>query len=284
MSVTTPTLDVVIPCYNEEGDIAECLERLLAQADQIERIIVVDNNSTDTTAAIIKKYQAAHDKIVYLVEPQQGVQHARNAGFAAASSDILARIDADTRVMPDWAKRIREYYGAHPDAQVATGATEYYDLPARKITNFMTWFFMYASNKLVGGSIGLYGANMSIRRKAWADIKQYVKMNPEIMEDLSISLALQRSGYRVVYVREAFARVSGRRIRTNPKHFAAYNEKWWRTYQVYGQRFQARAVRVFSLFGNLLQAPTAWLLQFHDPKTGTFHAKKVSHYEERILP
>lgn len=66
-----PTLDVVIPCYNEEHDIAQCLDLLLAQADDIAQIIVVDNNSTDTTPKFsssialrirISPYSAKHVK------------------------------------------------------------------------------------------------------------------------------------------------------------------------------------------------------------------------------
>lgn len=67
-----PTLDVVIPCYNEERDIAQCLDLLLAQADDIAQIIIVDNNSTDSTPEILARYGAKYQKIVVLHETRQG--------------------------------------------------------------------------------------------------------------------------------------------------------------------------------------------------------------------
>ena len=284
MNTSLPTLDVVIPCYNEAGDIAACLDALLVQADDIRRIIVVDNNSTDDTKHIVADYADAHDGITLITESRQGAQYARTTGLLAAQADVVARIDADTRVAISWAAALRTYYEAHPEVSVATGATEYHDLPARRLTNFMTWFFMYASNKLIGGSIGLYGANMSIRTTLWREISDEVKMNPDIMEDLSISLVLQAKGYKIAYIKDAFARVSGRRMRTAPRQFAKYNAQWWRTYAVYGHHTQAACVRVLSWFGNALQAPLAWILQHHDPATGAFSLRRVSRFEQRILP
>lgn len=281
-----PTLDVVIPCYNEEHDIAQCLDLLLAQADDIAQIIVVDNNSTDTTPKILKQYSAAHQNITVLRETRQGVEFARDTGLAHATSDIIARIDVDARVQPGWARALRDFYGTHSDVQASTGATEYYDLPARRFTNFMTWFFMTVSNELLAGSVNLYGANMSIRKDAWESIKDELPgRDTHVMEDLAISLALQRQAKKIAYVPAAMAHVSGRRMRTSPRKFARYNAQWPATYRVMGYPDKARIITPVSWFGNFLQTLLALLLLFHNPYTGKFGIRNFKHgYEGRQLP
>lgn len=199
---------------------------------------------------------------------------------------MIARIDVDARVQPGWARALREFYGAHPDVQASTGATEYYDLPARRITNFMTWFFMTVSNELLAGSVNLYGANMSIRKDAWENIKDELPgRDTHVMEDLSISLALQRKGKKIAYVPAAMAHVSGRRMRTSPRKFARYNAQWPATYRVMGYPDKARIITPVSWFGNCLQTLLALLLLFHNPDTGKFSIKNFKYgYEGRQLP
>lgn len=283
---TLPTLDVVIPCYNEEHDIARNLDLLLSELSDVERIIVVDNNSTDETPEILKQYSAKHDKITVLHEARQGVEFARDTGLAYAKSDVIARIDVDAQVQPGWASALRDFYAAHPDVQASTGATEYYDLPARRVTNFMTWFFMTVSNELLAGSVNLYGANMSIRKTAWENIKDELPgRDTHVMEDLSISLALQRQGKEIAYIPAAMAYVSGRRMRTSPRKFARYNAQWPATYRVMGYPDKARIITPVSWFGNFLQTLLALLLLFHNPHTNKFGIKNFKHgYEGRQLP
>lgn len=101
---TAPTLTVVIPAYNEETTIGRALDALLAEGDQIDEIIVVDNNCTDDTVAVAQAHEAA-GRLRIITEEQPGLIPARNAGIAAAKTPIVARIDADTIVQPGWLSR-----------------------------------------------------------------------------------------------------------------------------------------------------------------------------------
>ncbi len=90
-------ISFVIPAYNEElmlprtlASIKEALKETQLQAE----IIVVDNNSSDQTAAIAKECGA--DKVVF--EPVNNIATARNAGAAASSGDALLFVDADTLI------------------------------------------------------------------------------------------------------------------------------------------------------------------------------------------
>jgi len=86
------SVSVVVPAYNAEDTISMCIESLLAQdfpKDDFE-IIIVDNNSTDRTAEIIKNYP-----VRYVAEKRKGASAARNAGIDAARGRLIALIDSD---------------------------------------------------------------------------------------------------------------------------------------------------------------------------------------------
>jgi glycosyltransferase involved in cell wall biosynthesis len=93
-----PRWSIVIPAYNEQEFLPltlAMLRRALPALPGGAEVIVVDNNSTDATAAIAR---AAGARVV--AEPVNRIARARNAGAAAARGGILVFLDADTRVLP----------------------------------------------------------------------------------------------------------------------------------------------------------------------------------------
>ena len=97
-----PTISLIIPAYNEEAYLGACLDAVMANvADKVLEIIVVDNNSTDGTKAVIERYAA----VTYAFEPEKGITRARQRGFLTARGDILAYVDADTHPPAGWIER-----------------------------------------------------------------------------------------------------------------------------------------------------------------------------------
>jgi O-antigen biosynthesis protein len=100
-----PSAAVIVPAYNAEETIDECLRSLLElryPADRLE-LRVVDNRSSDGTAAALERYA---DRIVVLEERKRGAAAARNAGLAGAEGEVVAFTDADCAVDPDWLARL----------------------------------------------------------------------------------------------------------------------------------------------------------------------------------
>jgi len=96
-------ISVIIPTFNEEENIAQCLVSLCHQTvlrSEYE-IIVVDGGSKDATCEIAKKYA---DKV--FTQTSKKVGGARNDGVKEAKGDIIATTDADCILPPDWIKRI----------------------------------------------------------------------------------------------------------------------------------------------------------------------------------
>jgi cellulose synthase/poly-beta-1,6-N-acetylglucosamine synthase-like glycosyltransferase len=95
-----PFVSVIVPVYNCESSLARCIESLLQQDYPKERceIIFVDNDSTDRSAEIIKKYP-----VIYAEERQVHTSYgARNTGAKMAKGEILAFCDADQYAAPQW--------------------------------------------------------------------------------------------------------------------------------------------------------------------------------------
>ncbi len=92
-----PTVSVIIPCYNEERFIGKTLNNLATQYPcEAYEIIIVDGDSEDDTREVIGDFQEAHPKLfIRLVRnPERSIPKALNLGIAAASGEVIARMDA----------------------------------------------------------------------------------------------------------------------------------------------------------------------------------------------
>lgn len=87
-----PLVSVIIPVYNTEKYLAEAIESVLAQADYPLEIIVVDDGSTDNSAAVAKQFG---DRIQYLYQENSGAAMTRNRGIEQSHGEYLSFLDAD---------------------------------------------------------------------------------------------------------------------------------------------------------------------------------------------
>jgi glycosyltransferase involved in cell wall biosynthesis len=107
-------VSVVIPAYNAERFVGEAIESVLAQTHPNVECIVVDDGSTDGTAAVARAFGT---RVRMVEQANKGVSAARNAGVRAATGSLLAFLDADDRWSPDWLSRMLEALaGARADA------------------------------------------------------------------------------------------------------------------------------------------------------------------------
>ena len=94
------SVSVVVPLYNKAGYVAKCIDSVLAQTHSAFELIVVDDGSTDDSAAIVRDI---HDNRATLVsQSNQGVSAARNRGMKQAKHDLVAFLDADDWWHPDY--------------------------------------------------------------------------------------------------------------------------------------------------------------------------------------
>ena len=185
-------VSVVIPAYNEEGYLNNCLDSLMAQTVMPDEIIVVNNNSTDKTVAIAKKYP-----VRIINEKKQGRTPARNRGFSEAQYEIIARTDADTIVPPTWIKQIKQQF-KDKKLVALSGPAHFYDLPdvvkQGKLTTEAFFSYIRLFKQIMKYDC-LYGPNTALRRDAWEKIKNEVCMDDnEVHEDIDIAVHLAPLG------------------------------------------------------------------------------------------
>lgn len=110
------TLSVVIPVYNEKATILEILERVLAQPE-VDEIVLVDDFSTDGTRDVLRSLEG-RDKVTVLFHPvNRGKGAALRTGFAAAGKDYVLIQDADMEYDPsDYPHLMAPIYAGRADA------------------------------------------------------------------------------------------------------------------------------------------------------------------------
>ena len=88
-------ISVIIPCYNQEKYIADCLKSIIAQTFDDYEVIVIDDGSTDNSVKIIEEYQKKSNKIRLIRQTNQGVVTARNNAIKQARGKYIYPLDAD---------------------------------------------------------------------------------------------------------------------------------------------------------------------------------------------
>ncbi len=114
-----PDLTIVMPVYNRARTLPEALASIADQTDRNFEVILVDNNSTDGSLAIMEEWAAAQPfKVRVLSEPRQGAAAARACGANAATTTWLRFFDSDDILAPDHVQRIHKAIAENPEAEL----------------------------------------------------------------------------------------------------------------------------------------------------------------------
>lgn len=194
-------LSVIMCAHNEERYLPDQMDALLSQEWTGDwELIVVDNLSSDSTAAIIRAYASKDDRVqlVHATE-RAGQSYAMNVGGEAAKGELLAFCDADDVVAPGWAAAIARGLGHH---EVVTGPHELDLLNPPWLANSRG----RSTEEPVGSFFGIFptirGANWGIRRAVWQRIGG-IREDYSAGQDAELSLRCYLSGIDVVGIPEA---------------------------------------------------------------------------------
>jgi glycosyltransferase involved in cell wall biosynthesis len=118
-----PRVCVVIPCYNGGRFLREAIESVLHQTYPAAEVVVVNDGSTDDTAAVARSYE----QVRYIEQRNQGAPAARNAGMRSSMSDLLVFLDADDRLQPHALATGVASLKAHPEWAFVSGEVSVID-------------------------------------------------------------------------------------------------------------------------------------------------------------
>jgi glycosyltransferase involved in cell wall biosynthesis len=207
--MASPSVSIVIPAYNEEDTIKASVVAALHQTVPAHEIIVVDNKSTDGTAAVVHALQITYPDapIVYLKQDAlQGLIPTRNFGLDHATGDVIGRIDADSVLEPNWVEAVTMVF-EDPEVGASTG-------PVIKESHL------------------LFGSNMALRKSAWELIRDEACLDPDddLHEDIDLSLHLHAHDVKIAYSSDMVTGMSARRLDDSPREFYSYVMRFERTY------------------------------------------------------
>ena len=208
-----PFLSVIIPARNEATNIERCVTSLLNQSypDDRYKIVVVDDNSEDNTAAIVRKIQAGHPRLNLaeagdLPEGWTGKNNACWKGAALAEGEWYCFIDADTTAAPDLLKTAVEFAETHHIDMLSLN-------PFQELVSFSERLLLPAVFISIAASMSFTHVNDPSRPDALANgqfilFKQgvYEAMNGhsavrnEIMDDIALAKVVKQSGYRLYWM------------------------------------------------------------------------------------
>lgn len=209
---------VVIVTYNGAERVGAVLDRLRHQIDTDDiawEIIVVDNNSTDDTLAVVQRYQASWPEAVllrYEFEPQQGAGFARHYGTKVANSPLIGYLDDDNLPWANWVRSAYRFGQQHPEVGVY-GSRIRGKFATSPPANFERIASLLALTDRGPEPIPYRpeakvlppGAGLVVRRQAWLDHVPEERVlaekfgEREAGEDLEVVLHIQRAGWAVWY-------------------------------------------------------------------------------------
>ena len=198
---TGALVSVLIPCFNEEKVIVGSIARILDSGWKRLEVIVLDDGSTDDTAAEVEKAYAGEPRVTLLRFPNGGKAAALNKGLAVAKGDAVVALDADTLFPPDTIGRLVRWFADPEVGAVAGNALVGNRL--NLITRWQALEYVTAQNlerralAALGAVTVVPGAVGAWRRSALETLGGFP--GETLAEDQDLTIAVQRAGWRVEF-------------------------------------------------------------------------------------
>ena len=212
------TIAAVVCAYNERQLLSACLYSLRAQTRPPDEILVINNASTDDTAAVA----AAVEGVRVIDEPTKGLVIARETARRATQCQVVAYVDADCRPPITWLERVEAQFLSDSARVAVTGPYRFFDWDRTGRTVIRLYDMLVAppTHVLVHYVLGvgaiLYGGNFAVRRDALARIGGFDKTIEFHGEDTNLGRRLTPVG-RVALCPDCWVWTSARRYRAMGK-------------------------------------------------------------------
>ena len=198
-------ISAYIPCYNAAEYIEHTIQALLNQTRPPDELLIIDDGSTDRTVEVTSRYPVR----VIRHESNRGLAAGRNTAFANARHELVAAVDADVVVEPQWLESLAEAFS--DDAVAGSGGRlleHYRDSPAD------CWRAMEMSQDLGEERIEIVspmpkrlgGFGTILRKDAVERVGGYDLRFRTNFEDVDLGTRLLRAGYKLVFDPRAVAR------------------------------------------------------------------------------
>jgi glycosyltransferase involved in cell wall biosynthesis len=199
--MSAPALSVVVPVRNDPGHLAECLRGLAASTLRDHEVIVVDDASTDGTAAVA---EAAGARLVRQAE-RTGPAAARNRGVREARAPLVLFVDADVRVHPDTLERVVAGF-ADPSVDALFGSYDLTPGSPNFLSQYKNLFHHYVHQRSTGEATTFWSGCGAIRRDVFLGAGGFdTSYRRPAIEDIELGVRLIREGRRIAVRKDVLA-------------------------------------------------------------------------------
>ena len=190
-----PKVSVIIPAWNSENVLGECLDGLTRSTYALHEIIVVDDASTDKTLSVAETHAVNTIKL----ERHFGVNYCRNRGAAIASGDVFLFLDSDVVIQTDTVQRIIGHFSEdRVDAIVGFYSTRHRH--SNLSSQYKNLWIRYSYLKCGPAIDWIFGAVAAIRREAVWKVRGFDKkiISDHGGDDLELGKRLTDSKHRIL--------------------------------------------------------------------------------------
>ena len=187
----TPTVSIVVPCFNGGRFLDDLMASLSQQTLRDFEIVIVDDGSTDELT--LRKLAALEGQARVIRQENRGLPAARNAGIREARADIVFPLDCDDTVEPTFlAETVPTLQDASPDVAMIVTHIRYVGAETRVIPRYFNRFDLLFTNTSSNALV--------FRKEAWRAVGEYDETMRQGYEDWEFNLRLAEAGYHGIEV------------------------------------------------------------------------------------
>lgn len=222
-----PFVSVIVPCWNEELTLENCVNSLVKQKYEEMEIIIVDDGSTDNTFQIAKELERSYREKVRLISKENGGKaKALNCGIEHAKGELVICIDADSVFLEDTVYELVKPFSGSPDL-VAVGGNVKVGNRKKYLNKHQALEYIFGLGlqrrsfaclscmQVISGAIGAF------RKDKLLEIGGY--STDTLVEDMDLTVSLQKAGGRIDYSSNA---ISYTEAPENIKDFVKQRYRW----------------------------------------------------------
>lgn len=192
-------ISVIIPSFNNEKTIEECVSSVLKNDYEKFEVIVVDDKSTDGTKEIVKRLNDGRVRLI-VNRSNSGSSFSRNRGIRMSKGEIILLLDSDSYVEKDWIKRHITLHRKIKADIIGGGIVGIHKTPFGKADGFSTWFTSIPYSKdFYLKKLHLPTNNMSIKRRVFKKVGYLNESLKQAGEDSEFCFRALKNGLKIYF-------------------------------------------------------------------------------------
>jgi GT2 family glycosyltransferase len=188
-------ISVIVPAYNSAKELSRCLESIQSQSFSPVEVLVIDDGSTDDTAAV-----AARMGVNLLRLPENsGSATARNRGAAEAGGEILFFVDADVVLAPEAMSRVAQCFAKHADLAALFGSYDAKPAAQNLASQYRNLLHHYVHQVGNAEAFTFWTACGAIRKPVFEALGGFDEAKTwRPIEDIELGYRLRKAGHRIL--------------------------------------------------------------------------------------